>query len=99
MFVLTVDQRKSRSREDLVQVAMDALNNDPGRPLLRGFERTAGDEMQAVVADAAVAGELALDWPPAPTGASASASAGSMNLCRNPRGQAPAKRSSAPGKQ
>ncbi|MGM0930751.1 MAG: sigma factor-like helix-turn-helix DNA-binding protein [Actinomycetota bacterium] len=61
MFVLTVDQRRSRSREDLVPGALDVLNNDSARPLLRGFERTAGDEMQAVIADASVAGEIALD--------------------------------------
>jgi hypothetical protein len=61
MFVLTVDQRRSRSREDLVQDALDFLNNDPARPLLRGFERTAGDEMQAVIADASVAAEIALE--------------------------------------
>jgi hypothetical protein len=61
MYVLTVDQRRSRSREDLVQEAIEALNNDFARPLLRGFERTAGDEMQAVVADASVAGDVALD--------------------------------------
>ena len=69
MFVLTVDQRRSRSREDLVQDAMDVLNNDPGRPLLRRFERTAGDEMQAVISEAAVAGGLRWTWPPATTGA------------------------------
>jgi hypothetical protein len=61
MFVLTVDQRSSRSREDLVQEALEVLNNDSARPLLRGFERTAGDEMQAVISEASVAGEIALD--------------------------------------
>jgi hypothetical protein len=61
MFVLTVDQRRSRSREDLVREALDVLNTDPARPLLRGFERTAGDEMQAVTPDASVAMEIALD--------------------------------------
>lgn len=61
MFVLTVDQRGSRSRADLVQDAADVLNNDSARPLLRRFERTAGDEMQAVIADASVAVEIALD--------------------------------------
>lgn len=61
MFVLTVDQRRSRSREDLVQEALDVLNTDSSRPLLRGFERTAGDEMQAVTSDASVAVGIALD--------------------------------------
>ncbi|MFT4469610.1 sigma factor-like helix-turn-helix DNA-binding protein [Arthrobacter sulfonylureivorans] len=61
MFVLTVDQRRSRSREDLVEDAVDVLNSDSARPLLRRFERTAGDEMQAVIADASVAGGIALD--------------------------------------
>lgn len=61
MFVLTVDQRRSRRHVDLVEGTLGALNADPSRPLVRGFERTAGDEMQAVVADAAVAADLALD--------------------------------------
>ena len=61
MYVLTVDQRRSRRRVDLVEGALGALNDDPSRPLVRGFERTAGDEMQAVVANPAVAADLALD--------------------------------------
>jgi hypothetical protein len=61
VFVLTVDQRRSRRHVDLVEGALGALNEDRSRPLVRGFERTAGDEMQAVIADAAVAADLALD--------------------------------------
>ena len=61
MFVLTVDQRRSRSRKDLVQGTLDKLNEDPDRPLLRRFERTAGDEMQAVAADASIVVAIALE--------------------------------------
>jgi hypothetical protein len=61
MFVLTVDQRKSRQREDLVEAAMDALNGDALRPLVLPFDRTAGDEMQAVVAEPAVVLSIAMD--------------------------------------
>jgi sigma-70-like protein len=41
MFVLTVDQRKSRQRQDLVEAAMEALNDDALRPLVLPFDRTA----------------------------------------------------------
>ncbi|MFD1211697.1 sigma factor-like helix-turn-helix DNA-binding protein [Arthrobacter sp. GCM10027362] len=61
MFVLTVDQRRSRSREDLVESAMAALNRDPRRPLRLAFDRTAGDEMQGVTDSAAIASGIALE--------------------------------------
>ena len=48
--VLTVDQRSSRSGPDLVPATVEALS---ALPLLRGFERTAGDEFQGVLADPA----------------------------------------------
>jgi hypothetical protein len=44
--VLTVDQRSSRTQPDRVADTLAAL---AGVPLLRGFERTAGDEFQGVL--------------------------------------------------
>jgi hypothetical protein len=61
MFVLTVDQRRSRVREDLVETTMAVLNKDPRRPLRLAFDRTAGDEMQAVTESAAIAADIALE--------------------------------------
>lgn len=48
--VLTVDQRHSRRGPDLVPVAIEALGAH--KPVL-DFERTAGDEFQGVLSDAA----------------------------------------------
>lgn len=58
MFVLTVDQRGSRRDIDRVADLLDDLR-DPR--LLRPFERTAGDEVQAVTDDAAAVVDLALE--------------------------------------
>lgn len=58
MFVLTVDQRGSRRDIDRVGPLLDDL---AGRPLLRSFERTAGDEVQAVSDDAGTVVDVALD--------------------------------------
>ncbi|BDD82734.1 hypothetical protein TPB0596_24970 [Tsukamurella pulmonis] len=57
MIVLTVDQRGSRSDSDRVEAARALLT-----PLgwLRAPDRTAGDELQAVTDDAAVAVDAAL---------------------------------------
>ncbi len=44
--VITVDQVGSRGAGDLVEAGLDALI---GVPLLRAFERTAGDEFQGVL--------------------------------------------------
>jgi len=53
LFVLTVDQRGSRSMGDLVPELLNSLNRRPRRPgLLRKFERTAGDEVQGVLSEA-----------------------------------------------
>lgn len=53
VFVLTVDQRGSRSTTDLVPELLNTLNRRPRRTgLLRRFERTAGDEVQGVLSDA-----------------------------------------------
>lgn len=53
VFVLTVDQRASRSGTDLVPDLLGVLNRRPRRAsLLRKFERTAGDEVQGVMSEA-----------------------------------------------
>ncbi|WP_432945159.1 transposase [Kribbella sp. CA-253562] len=53
VFVLTVDQRGSRSAGDLVPELLNTLNRRPRRTgLLRKFERTAGDEVQGVLSEA-----------------------------------------------
>lgn len=68
MFVLTIDQRKSRSGRDLVPDAIAALARIGGTELAASPARTAGDEVQTATTDAARALELALaltrndDW-------------------------------------
>lgn len=58
MFVLTVDQRNSR--RDIDRVA-DLLTELQDVPLVRPFDRTAGDEVQAVADDPALVVDLVLD--------------------------------------
>jgi len=58
MYVLTVDQRGSRRDIDRVAPLLADLAE---RPLLRPFERTAGDEVQAVADDPATVVDLVLD--------------------------------------
>lgn len=48
MFVLTIDQRGSRHGTDRVPELLDALADVP---VVRGFERTVGDEVQGVLDD------------------------------------------------
>ena len=50
--VLTVDQQGSRSNDDAVPVLLDLLDREPAVAQLRPFQRTAGDEAQAVLDDA-----------------------------------------------
>jgi hypothetical protein len=53
VFVLTVDQRASRTTPDVVPDLLNTLNRRPRRAgLLRRFERTAGDEVQGVLSEA-----------------------------------------------
>lgn len=65
VFVVTADQKNSRQTPDRVDAALAMLN---ARPRLRPFERTAGDEVQGVLATApdALGAVLALvrqgDW-------------------------------------
>lgn len=58
MFVLTVDQRGSRRDIDRVGPLLEDLAH---LPLLRPFERTAGDEVQAVADDADTVVDLVLE--------------------------------------
>ena len=58
MYVLTVDQRRSRRDVDRVEPLLAELNR---APLLRPFERTAGDEVQAVADNARLVVTIALD--------------------------------------
>ena len=58
MIVLTVDQRGSRTDRDRVP---DVLSAYADTDAVRPFERTAGDEIQAVFTDAAAAARIALD--------------------------------------
>ncbi|MGW0023815.1 hypothetical protein [Rhodococcus sp. NPDC003383] len=58
MFVLTVDQRGSRRDIDRVAALLEEFRD---ADLLRPFERTAGDEVQAVADDAETVVDLALD--------------------------------------
>jgi len=52
VFVITADQRASRTKPDRVDAALRLLSPEP---LLRAFERTAGDELQGVADDPVVA--------------------------------------------
>lgn len=62
MFVITADQRNSQEGSDLVPAALAALGRIGANALPLAPERTAGDEIQALVerADAALAISLAL---------------------------------------
>lgn len=65
MFAITIDQRRSRERPDGVPELLTAVN---GFPLVREFERTAGDEAQGLADDPGVAVDVVLtaarsgDW-------------------------------------
>lgn len=59
MFVLTVDQRDSSRQPDRVAALLADLAARPGS-FLRGFERTAGDEVQGVLDDAGQVVDLVL---------------------------------------
>ncbi|RLV48902.1 transposase [Nocardioides mangrovicus] len=49
LVVVTADQRHSRRGPDRVPAILDALRAVPTSPPHRGFERTAGDEVQGVL--------------------------------------------------
>lgn len=61
---MTVDQRASRSRGDRVPALLELLHArvDAATPgVVRQFERTVGDEVQAVLSDATLTVDTALD--------------------------------------
>lgn len=58
MYVLTVDQRRSRRDRDRVP---DLVTRFSDAPLVRGFDRTAGDEVQGVADDPGVVVDVVLD--------------------------------------
>lgn len=58
MFVITADQVDSRGRPDIVAPVLAALNERSGDHLLLPVDRNAGDELQALTADAATALDL-----------------------------------------
>lgn len=61
MFVLTVDQQQSRRVGDRVERLLAELAPLSGRDgVVRAFERTVGDEVQAVLDDAALVVDVAL---------------------------------------
>lgn len=59
MYVMTIDQRRSRSEPDAVPRLDQMLGADRTRTV-RPFERTAGDEVQALLDDAAAVVDTAL---------------------------------------
>jgi len=70
-YVMTIDQRGSRVHGDRVDLFLDQLRvslndlaprvaNSSGSPVVRGFERTVGDEVQGVLDDARLVVDLAL---------------------------------------
>jgi hypothetical protein len=61
MFVITADQRDSRTNGDLVPAALDSVTSRLGPRLALAPERTAGDEIQIVVPEASAVLTAALD--------------------------------------
>lgn len=61
MFVITTDQRDSRVSEDLVPRAMAVVADRGASRIALAPERTAGDELQVALDDAAAALGVALD--------------------------------------
>ncbi|MGZ5389670.1 MAG: SatD family protein [Aeromicrobium sp.] len=61
MFVLTIDQQRSRSSADAVPKLLDALNTRYAEKLVLPFERTAGDEVQCLLDDAETVVDLVVD--------------------------------------
>lgn len=61
MFVLTVDQRGSRRADDAVPDLLDDLASARLSGLVRSFERTAGDEVQALLEDPGTVVATAVD--------------------------------------
>jgi hypothetical protein len=60
MFVITADQKASRTGSDLVPSTIRSISRIAGRRLALPAERSAGDELQTATADAATALEIVL---------------------------------------
>jgi len=60
VIILTVDQRNSRRTSDRIDALLRHVS-DRGTPVVRAFERTAGDEVQGVLSDPAATVDLVLD--------------------------------------
>ncbi len=79
-YVMTVDQRRSSRSPDLVEQALAQL---AAVPTILPFERTAGDELQGVLADpVSVVDAILMPREGRSAGTSASASARSSSRCR-----------------
>lgn len=61
MYVITMDQRRSRGSVDLVDGWAATLNGRHATGLVRPFVRTSGDEMQAVAGDAKALIDIAVE--------------------------------------
>lgn len=61
MYVMTIDQRRSRISDDLVDGLLSRVGNEARVPVVRNFERTAGDEVQGLLEDASAVVHLALE--------------------------------------
>ena len=61
MYVITADQRRSRSSADAVPDVLDALNSSYADALTLAFDRTAGDEVQGLASDAATVVSVTAD--------------------------------------
>jgi predicted DNA-binding protein (UPF0251 family) len=61
MYVITSDQRDSRTSADLVPAALSAVTTHASRGVALAPERTAGDEVQVAVTDAAAVLAILLD--------------------------------------
>lgn len=60
MYVVTADQRDSRTNDDLVPSGLQAVSAVAGPRLALAPERTAGDEIQVALSDAGAALEIVL---------------------------------------
>ncbi|MBN9238037.1 MAG: DNA-binding protein [Micrococcales bacterium 70-64] len=61
MYIITADQIDSRHQDDLAGAAVDELNAKYGGRIALPVDRNAGDEIQALAADAATALEIIAD--------------------------------------
>ncbi|GAB3246043.1 hypothetical protein [Arthrobacter pigmenti] len=61
MYAMTIDQRGSRTGDDLVEGLLNRLDGEPHVPVIRNFERTAGDEVQGLLDNPSAVVHLALE--------------------------------------